>query len=49
MGGYSAVSTVVVGFLVPKDNVEESLYIYICINTVLCIEDDISLSIYIDK
>lgn len=49
VGGYSAVSTVVAGFLVPKDNVEESLYIYICINTILCIEDDISLFIYIDK
>lgn len=40
-------STVVVGFFVPKDNVEESLYINICINTILCMEDDISVSVYI--
>lgn len=38
VGGYSAVWTVVMGFLVPKDNVEESLYISFCINTVLYIE-----------
>lgn len=48
VGGYSAVWTVVVGFLVRKDNVEESLYLYICINTILCIECIYVLSTYIN-